>query len=348
MAFIISIKKREFLIRESVNNNSYKSLFFLLLLIIYLFALVRISKANANNEESKILSAQSLKLNGYTQAEYTHWTEGREGFRLRRARVGLKGDVLNNVNYKLQIDAVKMPILLDAQIKISFVPCAKLTFGQFKVPFSLENLTSSSSLDTINRSQTVEKLCPGRDIGAQGRDIGVTFGGQFSRIEYIIGVFNGSGINKADCNDQKDIVGRVVFNLSSAFIFGLSYYNGKYSPYPEAPVVKRNRTGMDVSLVQGRLSVKGEYIFARDDKTNRYGWYVQGGYFFASKKIQTIIKYDSFDTKNTRRGRIDVITFGINYFFTEKTKFQINYEYQKGKSGAISNNAILAQLQAGF
>jgi len=243
---------------------------------------------------------------------------------------------------------VLTPVLLDAQIEMSFIPHTKLTVGQFKVPFSLENLTPGSDLDTISRSHTVEKLCPGRDIGAKGRDLGVTINGEFSRIKYILGVFNGSGINKTDFNDQKDIVGRVTFYLDSFLGFSLSHYRGRYSPYPEAPIVKRNRIGMDIFFIKERFSVKGEYILARDDKTDRYGWYIQGGYYLFPKKIQTILKYDSLNTKNIRGEQSDVVTIGFNWFFSKKTKFQINYEYRIGELGKISNHVILAQLQAGF
>jgi len=345
MTFIIPKKKAESHIRESVND---KNLSFLILLLVCLFTFAGISKAKENNEEIKVLSAQSLELSGYTQAGYTHGDKSKEGFRIRQARVKLKGDILKNIHYKLQIDAVLAPVLLDAQIEMSLAPHTKLRVGQFKVPFSLESLTSSSDLDTINRSQTVEKLCPGRDIGAKGRDIGVTIKGEFSRIKYTLGIFNGSGINKTDFNDQKDIVGRVVFRLDHFLVFGLSHYNGRYSSYPEAAFVKRNRTGIDVFFIKGRFSLKGEYISARDDITDGYGWYIQGGYYFVSRKIQTIIKFDSFDTMSIRGDRIDVVTFGLNLFFTKKTKFQINYEYRMGELEKISNHVLLAQLQAGI
>jgi len=345
MTFTIPRKKAESHIRKPVND---KSLPFLILLLVFFFTFVGISKAKENNEEIKVSSAQSLELSGYTQAGYTHGDKRKEGFRIRRARFKLKGDILKNIHYKLQIDAVLTPVLLDAQIEISFIPHTKLTVGQFKIPFSLENLTSSSDLDTINRSQMVEKLCPGRDIGAKGRDIGVTINGEFSRIKYILGIFNGSGINKTDFNDQKDIVGRVAFYLDNSLGFSLSHYDGRYSPNPEAPFVKRNRTGIDIFFIKGRFSLKGEYVLARDDKTDRYGWYIQGGYYFISRKMQTIIKYDSFDTMSIRGDRIDVVTFGLNLFFTKKTKFQINYEYRIGELGKISDHVILAQLQAGF
>jgi phosphate-selective porin OprO/OprP len=252
--------KKESLNRESAND---KSLFLLIFLVIWLFTFVEISETKENDEDSKVLSAQSLKLSGYTQVSYTLGDDSKKGFRIRQARVGLKGNILKKINYKLPIDAVLTPILLDAQIEIYLAPHINLAFGQFKVPFSIENLISGSDLDTINRSRTVEKLCPGRDIGAKGRDIGVAINGEFSGIKYILGVFNGSGINKADFNDQKDIAGRLVFSPDSFPVFGLSHYIGRYSPLPNAPFVKRNRTGIDEFFVHGRLALKGEYILAR-------------------------------------------------------------------------------------
>ena len=53
------------------------------------------------------------------------------------------------------MDALKIPILLEANIDFSLSPNAYFRIGQFKVPFSQENLTSSSDLDTVNRSQPV-------------------------------------------------------------------------------------------------------------------------------------------------------------------------------------------------
>ena len=332
-------------IKESANG---KSLILWILLVICLFTFEGISEAKENEEHSGVLSAQSMKLSGYTQVNYTRGDDGKEGFRIRQARVGLKGNIFKKINYKLQIDAVLTPILLDAQIEINLSPHINFTFGQFKVPFSIENLVSGSDLDTISRSQTVEKLCPGRDIGAKGRDLGAAVKGEFSRIKYILAIFNGSGINKADYNDQKDIAGRIVFSPGSFLVFGLSHYNGRYSPSPKAPFEKKNRTGIDVFIDYRRLSLKGEYILARDENAERHGWYIQGGYYIVKRKIQTMMKYDSLYTKGIQGDRIDTATFGLNLLFADKTKFQINYEYRKRRLDKNSSHVILAQLQAGF
>ncbi|MGD9346077.1 MAG: porin, partial [Candidatus Aminicenantes bacterium] len=192
------------------------------LLMIYLSLLTGVSEAAGFDEQLNISSGPALKLSGYTQVGYTRWEQDKRGFRIRQARIQLKGDILKNIDYKIQIDATQSPILLDAEVGINLSPYVNLSFGQFKVPFSIENLISGSELDTINRSNTVNNLCPARDIGTQGRDIGFTISGKYSIFEYTLGVFNGSGKNKTDTNDQLDVAGRMVLTLFHSFSIGLS------------------------------------------------------------------------------------------------------------------------------
>jgi hypothetical protein len=95
--------------------------------------------------------------------------------------------------------------------------------------------------------------------------------------------------------------------------------------------------------------LKGEYIFARDGQIERSGWYIQGGYYLIQKKLEVIVKYDSFD-RNMVIGedQVIVITLALNYFFSRKTKFQINYEYRRGGLDKTLDGVILTQIQAGF
>jgi hypothetical protein len=326
-----------------------KTLALLYVVIICFCSLTRISVAGTNEKNLDISSERSLKWSSYTQAGYTHGEQGKERFKVRQARVILKGDVLKNIDYKLQIDATKTPILLDAKIGVNLSPYAKLSFGQFKVPFSIENLVSGSELDTINRSNTVKKLCPGRDIGSQGRDIGVALSGKYSLVEYTLGIFNGSGKNRGDTNDQLDLAGRLVWTLFRSFSIGLSHYKGSYNPEPDLPIVKRNRTGVDIAFIGERSLLKGELIFARDNQVESSGWYVQAGYYLIKNTLEALVKHDFFD-KNTSIGgdQSVVTTLGVNYFISGKSKFQINYEYRKGEFCFPSRGVILAQIQAGF
>jgi phosphate-selective porin len=312
------------------------------LIIFCLFVLSVPATAGEKKDEFSLVASQSMELSGYTQVRYTHTDEdiNINEFRIRRARAGY---------YALQIDASKSPVLLDAKVEITFSPHARLILGQFKVPFGLENLTSSSALDTINRSQTVENLCPGRDIGTQGRDIGVALSGKLSRIEYNLGVFNGDGSNRTDTNEKKDLVARLGFSPFDFLTLSLSHYQGKSTLFGGDSVVDRDRTGVDIYFVYEQISLKGEYISARDYRADRYGWYVQGGYFLVPDKIQAVVKYDSYDANRDIQGDLtDVITLGLNWFFSKMTKLQINYEHHTAGLTGTSENVILAQFQAGF
>ncbi len=321
----------------------------IILIIFCLFVLSAPLSAGEEKDEYALVVSQSLELRGYTQVRYAHTDEDIDEFRIRRARAGLKGEILERINYALQIDATKNPVLLDAKVEIIFSPYAKLAFGQFKVPFSLENLTSSSALDTINRSQTVENLCPGRDIRGQGRDIGVALSGKLSSIEYNLGVFNGEGANRADTNEKKDLVARLGFSPFDFLTLSLSHYEGKSTLFGGDSVVDRDRTGVDIYIVHEQISLKGEYISARDYRADRLGWYVQGGYKIIPDRIQAIVKYESYDADRDIQGdRIDIITLGLNWFFSKMTKFQINYEHHTAGLARTSENVILAQFQAGF
>ncbi len=316
--------------------------------VFFLFVLVLPS--SAGQEESAFAENSSVELNGYVQVRYTnYWDTGTDGFRIRRARLGFKGEILKNVNFKLQVDGTRSTILLDAAVEISSIPYATLSFGQFKVPFSLENLTSSSALDLVNRTQTVEQLCPGQDIGSAGRDIGVAASGKFSILEYTLGVFNGSGINRTDMNDQKDIIGRLILRPLNSLVIGVSHYIGDQRPIFGAAHVNRDRTGVDVFFSKGPAFIKGEYIFAKNDQDESAGWYVRGAYSFIPEKLQALINYDSYDWDLDLAGnRMDVLTFGVNWYFSQKTKLQINYEHHRDEFSDTTYDVFLAQFQAYF
>ena len=321
----------------------------LALITLFFFGLTCLLFSEEKKDQPSTVASKSLNVSGYTQFQYSYWDTGANSFLIRRARVTLAGEILKNILYKIQVDAVKSPLLLDAQVEFKIIPQAILKVGQFKVPFSLENLTSSSDLDTINRSQAEEKLCPGRDIGSQGRDIGAVLTGKFTRVEYTLGIFNGSGINKTDNNDMKDVAARVILSPLDALSCGASFYKGKYSSSLDAPPVRRDRVGLELYLHKGDLSLKGEYIFAKDDVISKSGWYLQAGYFFIPKKLQSVLKFDSYDKdRGMADDQKDIITLGVNWFLSGKTKFQVNYEIYREESGKVSDQAVLALFQAGF
>jgi len=308
-----------------------------------------VSAAQEKGESPAVTAAKAFKLSGYSQFLYTAQDTGMDGFSVRRMRLVLTGDLLKNVHYKIQVDALKSPILLDGLLEFAFHDAVNLRIGQFKVPFSLESTTSSADIETINRSQPVLKLSPGQDIGASGRDIGAVVFGKTSIVEYSVGVFNGAGINKADTNENKDWAGRIVIHPAGILAVGASVYDGAYSAAAAAPAEKRDRAGLELSVLTGPFSLRGEYIRASDGAILKEGWYLQGGYFILEKKLQAVIKVDAYnpDTEADSK-RMNLWTAGLNWLFTARTKLMANIEIYKDAAGKTTNTAFLAHFQASF
>jgi phosphate-selective porin len=296
-----------------------------------------------------VTAGENLQLSGYAQVLYNYFDKGDDSFSISRARLSVSGGLLKNVSFKLQIDGVKSPTLLDAMIDVQFKPYLGLRVGQYYVPFGLESTTSDADLDLINRSQVVNSLAPGRDIGSQGRDIGAMLMGKYSFVEYYAGIFNGSGINRLDTNKNKDFAARVIVRPIRNLAVGGSFYDGRYSATQDAPVVTRNKAGLEAALTLGALCLKSEFISAKDDRTSKSGWYAEGTYFLLPNKVQAVVRWDAFDPNlDTVNNRQDAFTVGGTWFLFKRTKILANYILNRVEGQGTTNQTLAVQFQAAF
>jgi hypothetical protein len=308
--------------------------------------------------EFDVITSKPIKISGYTQVRYREDESISDTFDIRRARLDIKGDITERFDYRLQAEfAGSSAKLLDATIGYKLSPYLKLTGGQFKMPFSQENLASSPKLETINRSQVVEALVArGKDIigNQNGRDIGVQASGSFlpsddsCLFDYGLGIFNGSGINTSDTNEQKDLVGRLVFHPSRDWSVGGSYYAGEYKLSP-AKKGDRDRIGAEFAYMHEPVSLKGEYIKGEDGTTDKDGWYLQAGYFFIPQKIQGVLKFDTYDPDTDKDDdETDVYTLGVNWYFNKWAFTQVNYEIKDERGTEVDNDALTGQFTLQF
>lgn len=314
-------------------------------------------------------ASKRITLAGYTQVRYQALEEtGKpDGFDIRRARLDIKGNISPYWGYRVQFDLAGSPKLLDAYVDLKLNDCLNLTIGQAKIPFSLENLASSTQLLLIDRSQVVEALTArGKDpVGNQnGRDIGLLLGGTFMKlnsrpvVDYRLGVYNGAGINVADNNERKDYAARLIVHPVAGLDISGAYYDGSRL-VPEvktgnvvttpATNVNRDRYGFDLSYDLKNFSLRSEYIHGKDNQTKREGYYVMGGYSFFQKKWQLVAKYDFYDADKAKADDASTwAVLGINYFFNANTKLQANYTIKDEEGASIDNNFANVQLQIGF
>jgi phosphate-selective porin OprO and OprP len=228
---------------------------------------------------------------------------------VRRARLELTGRAFRWIDFKIEADLTEGVSLKDAYLDLRFLPELRLRGGQFKVPFSREELTSSRFIDFVERS-IINELSPAYDAGVMLH--GELFGGV---VAYNLGAFNGSGEDTADTNDGKDVTGRVVLapfvTTDNRWLKGLylagnatwgdqdittsaqgrtSARTGTRSTYFAAHPTRGERTrfGGDLVWLLGPVGLKAEYAEQRNERIGlgaggadlddvaARGWYVSG------------------------------------------------------------------------
>lgn len=88
-----------------------------------------------------------------------------------------------------------------------------------------------------------------------------------------------------------------------------------------------------------------------EGSVNRNGYFAQvmfDLYDIIDYNIQPVVKYESFDPNtDADSDASSIITFGVNYFFNDWTRLQINYLY-KAEEIEVTNDEVLVQLQVKF
>jgi phosphate-selective porin OprO/OprP len=257
-----------------------------------------------------------LELGGRAQVNYAGAEEDAETvtgtgiadrFFLRRARFEVAGQLFRWIDFKVESDFTESTSLKDAYL--DFRPWSELGVraGQYKVPFSREELISSRLIDFVERS-ILNELAPARDFGVMAH------GNLFNRtVAYQLGVFNGAGEDTADNNEEKDLAGRLVLapfrNTSVGFLKNLELAGNftwgdqdsvnsaqgrttartstRFTYFAAHPTRgDRTRMGADVAWAWGPIALVFEYAEQSNERENigaggadlddivATGWYV--------------------------------------------------------------------------
>ena len=137
-------------------------------------------------------------------------------FDSRRARITTKFKFAKYYSGEITLNTVGAVNVLDVGfMDVSWFEKAKFRFGQFKMPFSLEQLTSSNNIDFIERS-FVDGYIPAKEVGAQ------LFGSPTKGMTYALAVSNGYSSSNSTAGeldnrqDGKDLIGRLTYNFAEA------------------------------------------------------------------------------------------------------------------------------------
>jgi hypothetical protein len=331
----------------------------------------------ANNVE---IGFGKVRFTGLLQGWYSAGNGIRNSFRIRRAQMKFTGQILPKVRWTLMIDPAKalsvnsttstiagVPvvtgvspnqasrIMQDAFITLTYIKDVNIDFGQYKIPLTLEGLQSSSTLDTVDRALFMSDRGRGGGLG-DVRDFGIQFSGPLGkRVNYQIGVFNGTGEvqNSSDNNQEKAVIGRFV--VRPPFIKGLQVgVSGALSNADRVTNPRRDRLGGELLYTNKKVKIKTEVMGGVDGDLHRLGFYSHFGYRI-SPKLEAIFRIDGFDpdrrreTSSTNVFELDYVT-GFNYFIKDNNiKFQLNYVRKTFNNGIQSpRNLFLTNLQTAW
>ena len=144
---------------------------------------------------------------------------------IRRARFSAEIRMNDLVSGKIEPDFGEGEITLkDAWLRLDFDRAFRVTFGQFKRPFDLFELTSSSQMLVVERAGGIRGIeaCTGpggvcslsrftEKLQFADRDIGIMVHGALGRgrVSYAAAATNGTGANTDDENGNKSFTGRL-------------------------------------------------------------------------------------------------------------------------------------------
>lgn len=339
-----------------------------LLIAVLLLIVPVISVAQGCEEPDMESSDDGPKIIGFIQPQYEHhFTDPTTStFKFMRARLGVTGQIPYDFTYYVMAEFSSFvsqdgnPFLLDAFISYRRYDWAKMSLGSFKQPFGLEVNTSCSGLHTIMRSKVSDQLIsPQRDMGL------LIFGGSNETLfKYQFAIMNGTGLGVKDNNSKKDFIGRVIFKPLDFLRIGGSFRYGYPNKEENDKTEDRTSYAAEIEINKGNFLFQGEYIYDEGDFNTaagggcgsdpvvlgetRSGYWLQGMYM-TRFMLQPVVKFEMFDLDNEIDSNEEYITtLGLNYFFNDFTRLQVNYQYKAEKAGEIKNDALLMQLQVKF
>lgn len=160
-----------------------------------------------DNDKGSFKLKIGARVQSLLVADSTEGTNSRQdkwAFSVNRARLTFSGHVFTKkLEYKFQSDFGKGFVTLkDFYLDAALTDTVWLRSGQWKRPFSRQQINSSGNLEMVDRAITDKQFRAGRDIG-----VAVHNGYEDSPdVEWAVGVFNGTGEKPSFSGGEADPV----------------------------------------------------------------------------------------------------------------------------------------------
>lgn len=325
------------------------------------------NKETTENTVNKVINTLKERINlmGYAQTGYTYNDAEKVSntFDIKRIILMAEGKVTDKWSVYFMYNFNAGGTLLEVYTDYHFLPGLSARLGQFKVPYTIENPLSPTTVELINcYSQATDYLAA---VGNQdplrgstsGRDMGFMLHGNLfnKHLTYRAGIFNGQGINLKDRNSQKDYALSLMVHPIKGLSIGSTLVTGKGNAMGTSAVnpgiqagenYKRNRWSAGAVVETKPLSLRTEYLGGKDAQVKSEGYYATGSIHIIPK-LDLIASYDYLNKNKDKDLKQTNYVAGVQYWFYPRCRVQAQYTYSKKKQEKNSN-MIQAQIQVRF
>ena len=320
----------------------------------------------------------------FDNGDYAAITGPESGVFTKRARITAKGQIAENISFIIQPsfeDGKTRIRLRDAYIEVRLTkPTPKTALavrvGQEKRPFGRYELASSNNLPSLERGagrglvkSSSNDLFLGNgfvshDIGAALRLQVAAGDGRVLAIH--VGVYNGEGESTKEVNNAKSFGARATLDITDELNVGGSFFShdGIVDVMGVTDSSFTNQAfGIDAQW--GKPGNEGVYLvgdFLRgeddsEDKLTIWGLSLVGAYHVRMSNsesflyaVEPAVRFDFSDPDtDTDDNGTTIITAGVNFYLSSKTRFQVMYENQSFQaSGLESIHGIRTALTVSF
>jgi hypothetical protein len=300
--------------------------------------------------------------------------DSKGSFRIRRAKTKFEGWFYKKeFTYELQLNWPDTANPLEdawMNADLSKNKTFQVKFGQYKVPFGRQELTSSGSQQFVDRSIVSSEYAKGRDQGVQLHGL---LGGE--KLEWRAGMFNGNGRTAAaNDNDKYQFNARLQFAPNGDPKYSETDFESKDKPLWaiaggfEVNDLRNATTAVDnkrtIYAVDGvfkykGISLFGEAFFRELDPEpatpgavatafNSDGYHFQAGYLFAKQAWELAFRYASWDPSDLvpDNDRTE-IGGALNYFYN-KHNLKVQGDVRQLEDKARDTKNVELRVQAQF
>lgn len=289
------------------------------------------------------------KVGGYIIGGYKYSDQdgahGGPGFNCRLIRLYVDGSIFNDFKYRIQFQANgTAPHVKDFYVEWAKYKEFSVKLGQFKRAFTFENPMNPWDVGVGDFSFLVQKFAGmgdrlgeanmgGRDVGIQIQgDLFPLSDGQYRLLHYQLGVYNGQGINVADANGAKDIIGTVQFQPLKGLYIGAFGWMGNW--VNAGTEYKRERISAGIKYDSNNWTFRSEYATAIGGEKEQSGaadaFYITVGVPVVDW-LKVYLKWDEFRAAGTAESSHDMISACANFRLHKNLNFQLEYRYHNNK-----------------